>query len=72
VRAGFVVITILMDGEFEKVKNCLPNVECNTAAAKVHVSEAKWAIRTIKERAQGLIPTLPFKDIPQRMMIEII
>ncbi len=52
-RARFVVRTIFMYGEFEKVKNCLPNVECNTTAANEHVSEAEWAIRTIKERVRG-------------------
>jgi hypothetical protein len=50
-RAGFLVRTILMDREFEKVKDCLPNVECNTTAAKEHVSKAKRTIQTIKEGA---------------------
>ncbi len=71
-RAGFLVRTILMDGEFEKDKDCLPNVECNTTAAKKHVSKAKRTIRTIKEWAQGIIVTMPFTDIPQRMKIKII
>lgn len=49
-QAGFNVHTILMDGEFEKVKNKLPLVVCNTTAAKEHVSEAEHSIRTtIKE-----------------------
>jgi hypothetical protein len=69
-RTGFVVRTILMDAEFEKVQNCLPNVECNTTAAKEHISEAERTIRTIKEQARGLIATLPFTDIPCRMKIE--
>ena len=42
--------TILMDGEFEKVKNELALVVCNTTAAKEHVSEAERSIRMIKER----------------------
>ncbi len=71
-RARFVVRTILMYGEFEKVKNCLSNIECNTTAAKEHVSEAEWAIRTIKEQVRDLIGTLPFKDIPRQMKIEFI
>ncbi len=29
-----------MDGEFEKIKPLLPTLECNTTAAKEHVSEA--------------------------------
>ena len=50
-RAGFVVRTILMDGEFfEKVKSLMPTVECNTTAAKEHVSKAEQTIRTVKER----------------------
>jgi hypothetical protein len=49
-----------MDGEFEKIKDILPNVECNTTAAKEHVCEAKKMIWTIKERTRGLIATLPF------------
>ncbi len=43
-RAGFVVRTILMDGEFEKIKSLMPSVECNTTAAKEHVSEAEQTI----------------------------
>ena len=71
-RAGFRVRTILMDGEFEKVKDCLPNVEYNTTAAKEHVSEAERTIRTIKERVRGLMATLPFTNIPRRMKIEFV
>jgi hypothetical protein len=33
-----------MDGEFEKIKDLVPRLECNTTAAKEHVSEAKRAI----------------------------
>jgi hypothetical protein len=53
-----------MDGEFEKMKDLVPRLECNTTAAKEHVSEAERGIRMIKERARGLITTLPFKHIP--------
>jgi hypothetical protein len=63
-QAGFRVRTILMDGDFEKVKDFLPNVECNTTVAKEHMSKAKQMIRTIKERARGLIATLPFINMP--------
>ena len=38
-RAGYVVRYILMDGEFEKIKPLLPNVVCNTTAAKEHVAK---------------------------------
>ncbi len=71
-RGGFSIRMILMDGEFEKIKGLLQNVECNTTAAKEHVSEAEQMIWTIKERTRGLLATLPFKHIPQRMKIEFI
>ncbi len=48
-RAGFRVRTILIDGEFKKIKPLMPTVECNTTAAKEHVSKAEQTIRTLKE-----------------------
>ena len=71
-RAGFNVRTILMDGEFEKIKPFLPNLECNTTAAKEHVGEAERTIRTIKERTRGIIAALPFTYIPRRVKIEFV
>jgi hypothetical protein len=71
-RAGFRVRTILMDGEFEKIKPHMPTVECNTTAAKEHISEAERTIRTIKELTRGLLATLPFSNIPRRMKIEFV
>ena len=50
-----------MDGEFEKIKDLMPQVVCNTTAAKEHVSEAERN----KERTRGIIGTLPFKYIPR-------
>jgi hypothetical protein len=70
--AGFRVRTILMDGKFEKVQDLIPRVECNTTAAKEHVSKAERAIRTIKERMRGLVATLPFQHISRRMKIEFV
>jgi hypothetical protein len=46
--AGSRVRTILMDGEFEKIKNLMATVDCNTMAAKEHVSKAERTIWTIK------------------------
>jgi len=50
----------------------MPQVVCNTTAAKEHVSEAERNIWTIKERTRGIIGTLPFEYIPRRLKIEII
>jgi hypothetical protein len=71
-RAGFRVRTILMDGEFEKIKPLLPTLKCNTSAAKEHVSEAEPTIQTLKERTRGLLATLPFSHVPKRMKIEFV
>ncbi len=48
--ASFRVRSILMDGEFEKMKGLMPVAECDTTAAKEHVSKAECSIRTVKER----------------------
>ena len=61
-----------MDGEFEKIREILPTVECNTTAAKEHMSKAERTIRTVKERTRGLVCTLPFMHIPRRMKIEFV
>jgi hypothetical protein len=71
-QAGFIVRTILIDREFEKIKDLVPRLECNTTAAKEHVSEAERGIRTVKERTRGVIATLPFERIPRRMKIEFV
>ena len=52
-RGGFVVNLMLMDQEFEKIKDALPLVEVNTTAAREHVPEIERHIRTIKERVRA-------------------
>ena len=71
-RAGFRIRTILMDGKFGKVKPFLPTLECNSTAAKEHVSEAEQTIRTLKERTRGLLALLPFSHILRRMNIGVV
>jgi hypothetical protein len=61
-----------MDGEFEKVKGLMPTVECNTTAAKEHVSKLELSIRMVKEQMRGIVTTLPFTHIPRRMKIEFV
>ncbi|KAL7537435.1 hypothetical protein ACHAXR_007825 [Thalassiosira sp. AJA248-18] len=71
-RAGFKVRYVLMDGEFEKIKNEMSTIVVNTTAAKEHVSEAERMIRVAKERERGILCTLPFKHVPKRMKIEFL
>jgi len=43
-KAEFIVQTALMDMEFEKLRDMLPNVTLNSTAAREHVGEIKRKI----------------------------
>ena len=64
--------TILADNEFEPLRNLLPILAVNTTAAKEHVPEVERRIRLIQERGRGILNTLPFKKMPQVILIELI
>ena len=49
-RGGFIVRLVLMDMEFEKIKDDFDKVEVNTTAAREHVAEIERGIRHVKER----------------------
>jgi hypothetical protein len=61
-----------MDGKFEKIEPLMPTLECNTTAAKEHVSKAEWRICTLKEWMRGLLATLPFSNLPKWMKIKFV
>jgi hypothetical protein len=69
---GFQVGTILMDKEFESLCSLVPIIVVNTMVAKEHVPEIKRCIRLIKEQGQGILNTLPYKKMPQLLLIELI
>jgi len=71
-HGGFQVGTVLMDNEFEKLRNLVPILAINTTAAKEHVPEVERKIRLIKERGRGILNTLLFKKMPRLMLIELI
>ncbi len=71
-RGGFHVVTVLMDNEFRKLRNLLPILVINTIAANKHVLEVKQRIRLIKECGRCILNTLPFKKMPQVILIELI
>jgi hypothetical protein len=68
-RAGFVVQTSLMDMEFEKLKDLIPQLTINTMAAQEHVGEIERRIRVIKERARGTMIVLPYEALPKLMLL---
>ena len=69
-RGGFVVNLMLMDQEFEKIKDVLPLVEVNTTAAREHVPEIERNIRTIKERVCATTSRFPFNPVPKMVIIQ--
>lgn len=71
-RGGFQVGTVLMDNEFESLQNLVPIIVVNTTVAKENVPEIERRIRLIKERGRGILNTLPYKKMPQLMLIELI
>jgi len=71
-RAGFTVQTVLMDNEFEKLRDRVPMLALNIPAASEHVGDIERRIRVVKERARGLVCTLPYPRLPQQMLIHLI
>ena len=49
-QGGFIVCLVLMDMEFEKIKDDFDKVEVNTTTAREHVAENERGIRHVKER----------------------
>jgi hypothetical protein len=69
--AGYIVQVALMDMEFKKLKDVLPNITINTTAAREHVGEVERKIQVIKERARGAMATLPYLTLPKIMIVEL-
>ncbi len=69
--AGFIMQTALMDMEFKKLKDKLPNVILNTTAAREHVGEIERKIRVVKERVRCTTSILPYNILLKLMIIEL-
>ena len=72
-RAGFRVTLALMDGEFEPMRGELAEigVALNTTVRDEHVGDIERFIRAIKERMRATYNTLPFKNMPPPLVIEM-
>ncbi|KAL7469296.1 LOW QUALITY PROTEIN: hypothetical protein ACHAXS_009566 [Conticribra weissflogii] len=71
-RAGFKIQTILVDGQFDPLKQHLPNVVINTTANSEHVGDVERCLRVIKERARAISSGLPYRKLPKPILIELI
>ena len=63
---------VLMDMEFEKVKDLVPLVEINTTAAREHVGLIERKIRHVKEKTRATTSEFPFKLIPTLVLIHTV
>jgi hypothetical protein len=61
----------MMDIEFKKLRDLMPNVALNTTAAQEHMGEIERKIRVIKERTRGTISTLPYEMLPKLIVIKL-
>ena len=61
-----------MDNEFEKVRDHVPMVDMNTPAAAEHVAEIECQVHTIKERCHAIMFTLPYKALPNQILIRLL
>jgi hypothetical protein len=71
---GFKVEFIMMDNEFECMRGDIASlgITLNTTAQDEHVGEIERYIRTIKERARCMYNSVPYKQMPMRMVVEMI
>ena len=70
----FEIIHLLMDGQFEPISGELSNlrITLNTVANDEHVPEVEWYVRTLKECTCAIYNTLPFKQMPSHIIIEMV
>ena len=62
-----------MDGQFECMRRDQLSMQVlhNTTSRDEHVGDIERFIRTIKERMRCTYTTVPFPQIPSRMIIEL-
>jgi hypothetical protein len=71
-RTSFIVRVIMMDQEFDKVKDACNMVEINTTAVREHIGEIECFIRTIKECSRALMSDLPYTPLPRQVVIHLV
>ena len=71
----FKIATLLMDPEFYPMRDDIYELEgttLNTTSTKEHVTEIERTIRVLKERMGDLMTSLPYKQLPIRMVIDMV
>ena len=73
-RCSFEIINLLMDGQFEPICGDVASlgITLNTVVNDEHVPEVEQYIHTLKEWTQAIYNTLPFKQMPSHIIIEMV
>jgi hypothetical protein len=61
-----------MDNKFEKVHDHISTIDMNTPAVAEQIAEIERQIRVIKECAHSILCTLPYKNLPPLMLIQLL
>jgi len=71
---GFHLRYILADGQFEHAQKHIEQmgIILNVTSRDEHVPEIERYIRTVKERVQAIVNTLPFEQYPNRLIVETV
>jgi hypothetical protein len=70
----FTVSLVLANGQLQNIRNDVMGlgISMNITGRDEHVPEVERYIRTLKERIRSVYNTLPFKTIPQNMLVELV
>jgi hypothetical protein len=60
-----------MYGDFECLRNGITGVQLNTTAIVEHVMDIKRQIQSVRERVHAIRSNLPFNNLPNRVIIEL-
>ena len=71
-RGGFSIRNIFMDQEFDKVMENIPEIEVIIASAQEYVGEIEREIRFIKDRCRGTRAIIPFKQLPNYFVVNMV
>jgi len=71
---GFKIQQILADRQFEHARKHIEmmGITLNITSRDEHVQEIERFIRTVKERVWAIVNTLPFKQYPNRLIVETV
>ena len=71
-HGGFVVRLVLMDMEFDKIKDLVGLAEVNTTATHEHVAEIEREVCLVKECTRCITSGLPFDYLHQQIVIHLV